>query len=280
MNPLLEVDHLTVEYRSSGLRRKAFRAISDVSLVVGEARTLGLVGESGSGKTTLGRAVLGLAPVTEGRVRFGGRDISHATRAERRRLSSDLQVVFQDPYASLNPALEIGDILTEPLAVTGMARHDARSHVADLLAKVGLPPDAATRLPRDFSGGQRQRIAIARALALGPKLIVCDEPVSALDLTTQARVIDLLLQIQRDSGVSYLFISHDLDVVRHVSHEIAVMYRGEIVEQGPALQVADEPVHPYTEKLRLASPVPDPDEQAQRRRARRDLAALEGAPSS
>jgi ABC-type glutathione transport system ATPase component len=279
MNPLLEVDHLTVEYRSSGLRRKAFRAISDVSLVVGEGRTLGLVGESGSGKTTLGRAVLGLAPVTEGRVRFGGRDISHATRAERRRLSSDLQVVFQDPYASLNPALEVGDILTEPLAATGMAREDAKSHIADLLAKVGLPPDAATRLPRDFSGGQRQRIAIARALALRPKLIVCDEPVSALDLTTQARVIDLFLQIQRDSGVSYLFISHDLDVVRHVSHEIAVMYRGEIVEQGAALQVADEPVHPYTEKLRLASPVPDPDEQAQRRQARRDLAALEDAPS-
>jgi ABC-type glutathione transport system ATPase component len=279
MNPLLEVDHLTVEYRSSGLRRKAFRAISDVSLVVGEGRTLGLVGESGSGKTTLGRAVLGLAPVTEGRVRFGGRDISHATRAERRRLSSDLQVVFQDPYASLNPALEVGDILTEPLAATGMAREDAKSHIADLLAKVGLPPDAATRLPRDFSGGQRQRIAIARALALRPKLIVCDEPVSALDLTTQARVIDLFLQIQRDSGVSYLFISHDLDVVRHVSHEIAVMYRGEIVEQGAALQVADEPVHPYTEKLRLASPVPDPDEQAQRRQARRDLAALEETPS-
>ncbi|QKJ18256.1 ATP-binding cassette domain-containing protein [Microbacterium hominis] len=274
---LLDVAHLSVEYRGSGFRRKPFRALSDVSVAVDEGQTVGLVGESGSGKTTLGRAVLGLAPVTEGRITFDGRDITHADRAERRRLSNDLQVVFQDPYGSLNPALEVGDILAEPLVATGMAPGEARTHIATLLERVGLPADAASRYPRNFSGGQRQRIAIARALALGPKLIVCDEPVSALDLTTQARVIDLLLQIQRDTGVAYLFISHDLDVVRHVSHRIAVMYRGEIVEQGPALQVADSPSHPYTERLRLASPVPDPDEQAQRRHARAQLAGGQSA---
>lgn len=280
MTSLLEVEHLSVDYPGSGFRRRPFRALSNVSVSVQSGRTLGLVGESGSGKTTLGRAVLGLAPATEGRITFDGRDITHADRALRRGLSSDLQVVFQDPYGSFNPALKVGDILAEPLTASGMPRTEARARIDGLLERVGLPGDAAMRFPRNFSGGQRQRIAIARALALGPKLIVCDEPVSALDLTTQARVIDLFLEIQRDTGVSYLFISHDLDVIRHVSHEIAVMYRGEIVEQGPALQVADAPTHPYTERLRLASPVPDPDEQAERRIARAQLVARGDAPTT
>ncbi|BAS07141.1 oligopeptide transport ATP-binding protein OppF [Arthrobacter sp. Hiyo4] len=243
---LLRVDHLVVEYAGKGFRARKFRALTDINISIGQGETLGLVGESGSGKTTLGRAVLGLAPVSGGTITFEGQDISQATRKERRVLSRDMQVVFQDPYTSLNPALEIGDILAEPLGVQGMEQAAAKKRVKELLDQVGLPSDAIHRLPREFSGGQRQRVAIARALALSPKLIVCDEPVSALDLSTQARVLDLFLQIQKDTGVSYLFVSHDLDVVRHISHRVAVMYRGEIVEQGrPTSSPAPRtPLHP------------------------------------
>lgn len=269
--PLLTVNNLVVEYPSKKFRAKPFRALTDINISIGQGETLGLVGESGSGKTTLGRAVLGLAPVAAGKITFEGKDISHATRKQRRTLSRDLQVVFQDPYTSLNPALEIGDILAEPLGVQGMEQNAAKKRVKELLDQVGLPADAIHRLPREFSGGQRQRVAIARALALAPKLIVCDEPVSALDLSTQARVLDLFLQIQRDTGVSYLFVSHDLDVVRHISHRVAVMYHGEIVEQGPAGIVTRDPEHPYTQRLLLASPVPDPDRQEQRRADRHRL---------
>ncbi|WP_125609553.1 ATP-binding cassette domain-containing protein [Specibacter cremeus] len=268
---LLTVSGLDVEYPLKGFRRKPFRALTDINISVKPGETLGLVGESGSGKTTLGRAVLGLAPVTRGTITFEGNDISHATRAERRRLGRDLQVVFQDPYTSLNPSMEIGSILAEPLGVQGQSPAQARARVRELLDQVGLPSDAINRLPREFSGGQRQRVAIARALALSPKLIVCDEPVSALDLSTQAVVLDLFLQIQRDTGVSYLFVSHDLDVVRHISHRVAVMYHGEIVEQGPAHVVTRSPEHPYTQRLLLASPVPDPDRQAKRRNDRHRL---------
>ncbi|MEY9774983.1 ATP-binding cassette domain-containing protein [Arthrobacter sp. MW3 TE3886] len=269
--PLLTVDQLVVEYPSKKFRTKPFRALTDINISIGRGETLGLVGESGSGKTTLGRAILGLAPVTGGKISFDGKDISHATRKDRRVLSRDLQVVFQDPYTSLNPALEIGDILAEPLGVQGMEPAAAKKRVKELLDQVGLPADAIHRLPREFSGGQRQRVAIARALALSPKLIVCDEPVSALDLSTQARVLDLFLQIQKDTGVSYLFVSHDLDVVRHISHRVAVMYHGEIVEQGPSGVVTTDPDHPYTQRLLLASPVPDPDRQEQRRADRHRL---------
>ncbi|MGN7250804.1 ATP-binding cassette domain-containing protein [Arthrobacter sp. SAFR-014] len=273
--PLLTVDNLVVEYPSKKFRARPFRALTDINISIGQGETLGLVGESGSGKTTLGRAVLGLAPVTGGRIVFEGKDISQATRKQRRILSRDLQVVFQDPYTSLNPALEIGDILAEPLGVQGMEQKAARTRVRELLDQVGLPSDAIHRLPREFSGGQRQRVAIARALALSPKLIVCDEPVSALDLSTQARVLDLFLQIQKDTGVSYLFVSHDLDVVRHISHRVAVMYHGEIVEQGPAEVVTRDPEHPYTQRLLLASPVPDPDRQEQRRADRHRLLEIQ-----
>jgi ABC-type glutathione transport system ATPase component len=266
---LLTVDDLVVEYPGKAWLAKPFRVLKGVSIRIGAGETLGLVGESGSGKTTLGRAVLGLAPVTEGRIVFQGQDISHATRADRRKLSQDLQVVFQDPYSSLNPSLTVGDILAEPLGIQGVTGPDARKRVQELLDRVHMPQDAMGRLPREFSGGQRQRIAIARALALRPKLIVCDEPVSALDLSTQARVLDLLLEIQQLTGVSYLFVSHDLDVVRHVSHRVAVMYKGELVEQGEAEQVTTRPEHPYTQKLLLASPVPDPDRQSVRREERR-----------
>ena len=269
--PLLAVDQLIVEYPSKKFRAKPFRALTDINITIGRGETLGLVGESGSGKTTLGRAILGLAPVTGGKISFDGKDISRASRKDRRVLSRDLQVVFQDPYTSLNPALEIGDILAEPLGVQGMEPAAAKKRVKELLDQVGLPSDAINRLPREFSGGQRQRVAIARALALSPKLIVCDEPVSALDLSTQARVLDLFLQIQKDTGVSYLFVSHDLDVVRHISHRVAVMYHGEIVEQGPSGVVTTDPDHPYTQRLLLASPVPDPDRQEQRRADRHRL---------
>ncbi|MFI5084309.1 MAG: ATP-binding cassette domain-containing protein [Actinomycetales bacterium] len=272
---LLSVDSLVVEYPGKGFRAKPFRALTDIGISIAPGETLGLVGESGSGKTTLGRAVLGLAPVTAGTITFDGQDISRASRRQRRPLSRDLQVVFQDPYTSLNPSLDVGAILAEPLTVQGKSGQQARKRVRELLDQVGLPSDAINRLPREFSGGQRQRVAIARALALSPKLIVCDEPVSALDLSTQAVVLDLFLQIQRDTGVSYLFVSHDLDVVRHISHRVAVMYRGEIVEQGPAEQVTVNPEHPYTQRLLLASPVPDPDRQEQRRADRHRLLELQ-----
>ena len=273
MSNVLDVKNLDVTYPAKGFGKTGFKALNDINIHVGQGETLGLVGESGSGKTTLGRAILGLAPVTAGGIDFLGKEISHASRNERRVLSRDLQVVFQDPYTSLNPSMEIGQILAEPLQIQGMDGAAATKRIAELLDQVGLPSDALHRLPREFSGGQRQRVAIARALALSPKLIVCDEPVSALDLTTQARILDLFLQIQKDTGVSYLFVSHDLDVVRHISHRVAVMYKGEIVEQGLASQVTVNPTHPYTQRLLMASPVPDPDRQAKRREERKLLLA-------
>ena len=276
--PLLEVKDLVVEYPGKGFRAKPFRALKGVSIDILPGETVGLVGESGSGKTTLGRAVLGLAPVTEGSINYDGKEIGHLSRAARRELSSEIQVVFQDPYSSLNPSMTIEQILIEPLTVRGVSSADAKKRVGTLLDQVGLPIDARSRLPREFSGGQRQRVAIARALALDPKLIVCDEPVSALDLSTQARVLDLFIEIQERTGVAYLFISHDLAVVRHISHRVAVMYHGEIVESGDGDQVTARPQHPYTQRLFMAAPVPDPDHQEQRREARRALAttAAEG----
>ncbi len=273
---LLDVEDLVVEYPARGFGKKPFRALSGVSLDIRPGETVGLVGESGSGKTTLGRAVLGLAPVTSGTIRYDGRGISHLSRRDRRALASDIQVVFQDPYTSLNPSLTIEQILTEPLTAQGVPRNEAARRVRELLDQVHLPGDAGARLPREFSGGQRQRIAIARALALGPRLIVCDEPVSALDLSTQARVLALFTEIQERTGVAYLFVSHDLAVVRHLSHRVAVMYRGEIVEWGDGDQVTSRPQHPYTQRLLLAAPVPDPDAQARRRAERRRL--LETSP--
>jgi peptide/nickel transport system ATP-binding protein len=258
---LLTCSNVVVEYPGKGFRAKPFRALHEVSIEIAAGETLGLVGESGSGKTTLGRGILGLAPVTEGSITFLGKEITAASRKDRRELSKDMQVVFQDPYTSLNPSLEVGQILAEPLEIQGMEASAAKKRIAELLDQVGLPSDAINRLPREFSGGQRQRVAIARALALQPKLIVCDEPVSALDLTTQARILDLFLQIQKDTGVAYLFVSHDLDVVRHISHRVAVMYQGEIIEQGLASQVTVTP------------PVPDPDRQEKRRIERKKLTA-------
>lgn len=278
MADLLRVDELSVEFSvRRGWRRRRFRAVDRVSFAIGQGRTLGLVGESGSGKTTIGRAILGLAPVTAGSIVFDGQEISALGRAERRRLSRDIQVVFQDPYSSLNPSIAVGDLLSEPLRPAGWSPPDADRRVRELLDQVGLPSDAAGRLPHEFSGGQRQRIAIARALALSPRLIVCDEPVSALDVSTQALVLDLLLQLQWQTGVSYLFISHDLEVVRHISHDIATLYHGRLIESGPAEVVMSNPRENYTRELIMAAPVPDPDLQAQRRAARQQLKAERAA---
>lgn len=274
-NHFLEVDDLRVAYPSRGFRRPPVEVLHGVSLSIDEGETLGVVGESGSGKTTIGRAILGLAKPSGGKIALRGEDITHASASERRRISRDLQVVFQDPYTSLNPSMTIGDILREPLIVQGASAKDAGRRVRSLLDQVRLPSDAIERLPREFSGGQRQRVAIARALAPSPKLIVCDEAVSALDLTTQARVLELLVDIQRETGVAYLFISHDLSVVRHISHRVAVVYKGDIVETGLAAEVTSRPEHPYTQRLLLAAPVADPIQQEKRRADRRRLMELE-----
>lgn len=271
VDPLLRVDHLDVVYKSRGRRR--FQALTDVSLDIRPGETLGLVGESGSGKTTIGRAVLGLAPVSAGSITFDDRDITHVSQSARRALAREIQVVFQDPYTSLNPSMTVADILAEPLLIQGWTRNDARAHIRGLLDRVQLPADAESRLPSEFSGGQRQRIAIARAIALSPRLIICDEPVSALDLTTQARVLELLIEIQEATGVAYLFVSHDLGVVRHISHRVTVLYRGEIVEEGDVDQVTAHPRHPYTQRLFMSAPVAHVAQQRQRRENRRLLAA-------
>jgi peptide/nickel transport system ATP-binding protein len=269
---LLEVKNLVVDYAGKGLRRRRFRALNDVSIDLRAGETLGLVGESGSGKTTLGRAVLGLVPGVTGTISFEGKEITALSGARRRASARDIQVVFQDPYTSLNPMMAVGDILSEPLLAQGASRVDANARIRELLDQVHLPADAVRRLPREFSGGQRQRIAIARALAISPKLIVCDEPVSALDLSTQLRVLELLSEIQERTGVAYLFISHDLAVIRAISHRVVVLYKGEIVERGSAAEVTSRPSHPYTQRLLMSAPVPNPAEQAVRREERRLLA--------
>jgi oligopeptide/dipeptide ABC transporter ATP-binding protein len=267
-DPLLEVDHLRVEF-SQGRNRPPLRAVDDVSFNVAPCETVGLVGESGSGKTTIGRAILGLTPIKEGTVTFDGADITRAGYRQRRRLSADLQVVFQDPYSSFNPTRTIGHTLAETLRVhNDRSRAEITDRVREMLEHVGLSPDAASRYPAHFSGGQRQRIAIARALMARPRLVICDEPVSALDLSVQAQVLNLLSDLQHEFRLGYLFIAHDLPVVRHLSHRIIVLYRGRIMEQGEAKRIYERPVHPYTRTLLEAVPVPDPDLQRARRGAR------------
>ena len=274
--PLLQVQDLRVDFPQG--RGRVFQALKGVSLSIGLGETVGLVGESGSGKTTIGRVILGQTPATAGRVVYAGEDITRASRQRRRELGREIQVVFQDPIGSLNPARTIGDTLAEPLlAAGGVGPAEVRERIADILQRVGMPADTAARYPGQFSGGQRQRIAIARAVIGRPRLVVCDEPVSALDLSVQAQVLNLLNDLQRSLGLSLLFISHDLTVVRHVSRRTVVLYRGEIVEQGDAAQVHEAPRHPYPRALLAASPVPHPLRQRARReqwRAARDAAAL------
>ena len=260
---LLNVENLVVDF---GTKRKPFHAVDIVDLQIAPGETLGLVGESGSGKSTIGRAILGLNPVSQGRITFDGKDISHTHAKDRKDIAEHLQVVFQDPYSSLNPSLTVGQILSEPLmAKQGMSNDQARARIKELLGKVGLPDDAIDRFPSRFSGGQRQRIAIARALALSPKLVICDEPVSALDLSTQAQVLNLLSDLRGSSQLAYLFIAHDLAVVKHLSQRIIVLYRGRIMEEGDASEVYNNPSHPYTRALIAAAPVPNVAEQRARR---------------
>jgi len=241
-------------------------AVDDVSFEIRRGETLGLVGESGSGKTTTGRAVLRRVPITAGRIWFKGRDITGLRGEELRRLRRDMQLVFQDPYASLTPRMRVLDIVAEPLLVHGLVRRieDAEDRVVELLELVGLPVDAVERYPHAFSGGQRQRIGIARALALEPDLIVADEPVSALDVSIRAQVVNLMQDLQERLGLTYLFIAHDLSVVRHISHRIAVMYAGKLVELADRDEIYRDPRHPYTRALLSSVPIPDPRVQRAR----------------
>jgi len=243
----------------------AVKAVDGVDLEIREGSTLGLVGESGCGKSTLGRALLRLSPITEGQVVFDGTDIAGLRREKLRRIRQDMQMVFQDPLASLNPRQSVETILTEPLRAHGI-EYDRHRRVRDLLEQVGLPASAAQKYPHEFSGGQRQRIGIARAVALEPRFVIADEPVSALDVSIQAQVLNLLEELQEKLGLTYLVIAHDLAVVRHVSDEVAVMYLGGIVEQAPSDELYAEPRHPYTRALMSAVPVPDPEVERTRER--------------
>jgi oligopeptide/dipeptide ABC transporter ATP-binding protein len=265
-DPLISVEDLAVEFRIAGIG-KTLRAVDGVSFDILRGETLGLVGESGCGKSTLGRAVIQLIAPTRGRVRFDGKDIAGLNASQMRPVRRRMQMVFQDPYASLNPRMTIGQTLQESLIVHDLEKGEARTRrVAELLDAVGLPVTAAERYPHEFSGGQRQRVGIARALAVRPDFIVADEPVSALDVSIQAQTINLLEDLQKEFGLTFLFIAHDLAVVRHISDRVAVMYLGKVVELADRNALYDRPQHPYTQALLSAVPVPDPEVEATRRR--------------
>ena len=262
--PVLEIRSLTKFFpvRAGVFLRKVgdVHAVDDVSLKVHRGETLGLVGESGCGKSTVGRVILNLLRPTQGQVFFEGRDLSKLSRSEWHAVRRDMQIIFQDPMESLNARHTVGRILEEPFVIHKMGTPiERRGWAQDLLERVGLPRDAVSRFPHEFSGGQRQRIGIARAIALEPKLIICDEAVSALDVSVRAQIINLLLELQRDMDLALLFIAHDLSVVRHVSDRVAVMYLGQIVEQAPSREIYERPGHPYTRALVSAIPNPDPD---------------------
>jgi ABC-type glutathione transport system ATPase component len=258
--PLIEVRNLTKIYplgesMFGGGSKGEVRAVDDVSLSIEAGETLGLVGESGSGKSTLGRLILRLIEPTSGAIRFDGHDLLAARHGELRRLRRDMQIIFQDPFGSLDPRLRVEDVVAEPLIIhESLGAAARRTRVAELLRAVGMDESAGRRFPHEFSGGQRQRIGIARALALRPKFIVADEPVSALDVSVGAQIVNLLAQLQREFGLTYLFISHSMPVVRYLATRIAVMYHGHIVETGPTLQMTESPDHPYTKSLLEATP--------------------------
>jgi oligopeptide/dipeptide ABC transporter ATP-binding protein len=284
--PLLELQGLEVTFGGTR-RRPPLRAVADVNFEVPAGRTVALVGESGSGKSTIGNAILGMVRPSSGQIRFGGELLVDEHTVDRERISRDIQVVFQDPYGSLNPSRTIGQTMVEPLLVKSRGFGGDRGQaVREALEQVGLPATTADRYPSEFSGGQRQRIAIARAMITGPELVICDEPVSSLDLSVQAQILNLLAEQQRSRQLSYLFISHDLAVVRRVADDIVILYRGRVVERGAASEVIKRPHHPYTVSLLSAAPVPNPALQRARREARRVFtvrtasteAASEGCP--
>jgi oligopeptide/dipeptide ABC transporter ATP-binding protein len=263
-SPLVEVQQLQkyfpVKKGAFGRATEQVRAVEDVSFVIRKGETLGLVGESGCGKTTVGRMLLRLLEPSSGSVKFDGRDLFALPSRQLRQLRRRMQIVFQDPYSSLNPRLTVGQAIGEPLQVHGLLKGpELEKRVAELLERVGLPAGYRSRYPHEFSGGQRQRVCIARALALGPEFIVCDEAVSALDISIQAQILNLLDDLQRDLGLTYLFISHNLNVVRHIADRIAVMYLGKLVELADAERLFSAPQHPYTRALISANPLPDPD---------------------
>jgi oligopeptide/dipeptide ABC transporter ATP-binding protein len=263
-NKLLQVRHLVKHFPVEN-SADVVRAVDDVSFEIFAGETLGLVGESGCGKSTVGRCLLRLYEPTSGEVWFEDQNIADLPGREMQALRREMQIIFQDPYASLNPRLKILSIISEPLKIHGIGdKASQREKVADLLTKVGLDPDYMYRYPHEFSGGQRQRIGIARALALNPKLIICDEPVSALDVSVQAQVVNLLQDLQAEFGLTYLFISHGLAVVEHISNRVAVMYLGKIVEIAEAKELYENPLHPYTRALLSAIPVPDPKKKRER----------------
>jgi oligopeptide/dipeptide ABC transporter ATP-binding protein len=257
-NHLVEIIDLKKHFPVS--RKQLVRAVDGVSFGIDRGETFGLVGESGCGKTTVGRCILRLIEPTSGEIRFDGTDLAKIGRRELRELRRRMQIIFQDPYSSLNPRMKVGAIVAEPLEIHGVATNsDRRDRVAELLRVVGLDPDYADRYPHQFSGGQRQRIGIARALALNPDFIVADEPVSALDVSVQAQVVNLMQDLQEKFGLTYLFISHGLAVVKHISTRVGVMYLGKLVESAPAEEIYAKPLHPYTQALLESIPIPDPE---------------------
>ncbi|WP_210496005.1 ABC transporter ATP-binding protein [Microvirga antarctica] len=265
--PLLQVRDLKVHFPLRGAHKDAtVKAVDGISFDVPAGRTVAIVGESGCGKSTTAYAVLGLEKPTSGQVLFDGRDITHLRGRDRQALASEMQIVFQDPSAALDPKMTIGDSVAEPLAIAGRPRQERRRRVAELLDRVGLSQTFAARLPNALSGGQRQRVVIARALALSPRLLVLDEPVSALDVSIRSQILNLLLELQRDLGLTYLFISHDLSVVRHIADDALVLYLGTIAERGPVDALFEAPRHPYTQALLSAIPLPDPARQRRRER--------------